>query len=257
MIASTDAEQLRALYRNASRHSQYQIMPDFLAAVVDPDALDKKWNRYEKERMDYIAKKIDLRGTKVLDVGGNTGYFSFEALTHGAREAVCYEGNPEHCEFMRVAARAFNKRLSVKNAYMTFDAQLEEGRFDVSIVLNVLHHVGFDFGDKGIDIEEAKRYIIKNLNWFADKTTYMVFQIGFSWMTNYDHPLFPNGTKGEMIDMVRAGITDVWDEVAIGIARERGGATVYEDLSPANIGREDSLGEFRNRPLFILRSRKH
>lgn len=257
MIDPADAEQLRALYRNASRHSQYQIMPDFLAAVVDPHALDKKWNRYDKERMRYMAEKIDLRGTKVLDVGGNTGYFSFEALDHGAREAVCYEGNPEHCEFMRVAARAFGKRLSVKNAYMTFDAPLEEGHFDVSLVLNVLHHVGFDFGDRNIDIEAARRYIIKNLNWFADKTTYMVFQIGFSWMTNYDHPLFPNGTKGEMIDMVRAGITGVWDEVAIGIARERGGTTVYEDLSPANIGREDELGEFRNRPLFILRSRQH
>jgi hypothetical protein len=60
-----------------------------------------------------------------------------------------------------------------------------------------------------------------------------------------------------MIDMVRAGIAGHWDEVGIGIARANEGITVYEDLSPTNIAREDHLGEFRNRPLFILRSRQH
>ncbi|MCB9170791.1 MAG: hypothetical protein H6597_03810 [Flavobacteriales bacterium] len=255
MITKEQTERLKDLYRSASRHSQYQIMPGFLAELVDPGQLNKLWDRFERERMEYFTRKVDMRGKRVVDIGANTGYFAFEALEAGAREVICYEGDADHVEFMRIAAEMFNKPLVVHQEFMDFKNPLEEAPVDVVLLLNVLHHVGFDFGEKDIDIEEAKGRIVKNLNWFADQTRYMIFQIGFSWMTQYDKPLFPNGTKSEMIAWLLPLLIDHWEVIEIGIAEVREGATRYEPLGERNIERNDAIGEFRNRPIFVLKSK--
>ena len=58
-----------------------------------------------------------------------------------------------------------------------------------------------------------------------------------------------------MIELVRQLDAD-WAVQAIGIAERHDGRVVYRDLDARNIDRDDSLGEFLNRPLFILRSRR-
>jgi hypothetical protein len=59
-----------------------------------------------------------------------------------------------------------------------------------------------------------------------------------------------------MIDFVtgRARRAD-WTIDAIGIAQRSDGVVQYRPLDGRNIERDDALGEFLNRPLFILRSR--
>ncbi|MBL8002784.1 MAG: class I SAM-dependent methyltransferase [Flavobacteriales bacterium] len=245
---------LRELYARTTKHSHYQIMPDFLAEVVDPVSLNKRFSRYEAERMTYFTAHVPFAGARVLDVGANTGYFAFESLEAGAAEVVAVEGNSEHAEFLRSAAQAFGKPVKVVEGYLDFKGPLNGAPYDIVLLLNVLHHVGDDFGDPTIGIEQAKEEIIRNLNYFADKTRYLILQIGFSWKTNYAFPLFPNGTKGEMIEMFRRGVAGHWTVEAIGIAREEGGETLYRELDAGNIVREDHLGEFRNRPVFILKS---
>lgn len=85
----------------------------------------------------------------------------------------------------------------------------------------------------------------------------MAFQMGFNWMGNKNTCLFTNGTKAELIDYVKAGCQDAWDILAIGIAvNDPQGHIVYQDLNGENIHRNDALGEFLNRPLFIMKSKK-
>lgn len=254
--APTEAgiQRLKELYGRVSKHSHYQIMPDFLAGLVDPTALNKRYSRYDVERMSYFQKHVDFVGAKVVDVGANTGYFSFAAAEAGAAEVIAYEGNREHAEFLRTAAELYHKPVTVLEEYMDFNGPLPGSPFDIILLLNVLHHVGDDFGDQALNIEQARKLIIANLNHLADKTKHLILQIGFSWKTNYDFPLFAHGTKGEMIEMFREGIAGHWDLVAIGIAREEEGQTIYRELDAGNIAREDHLGEFRNRPVFILKS---
>lgn len=247
-------ERLRELYARTTKHSHYQIMPDFLSSLVDPVELNKRYSRYEIERMDYFCKHVALSGSRVMDVGANTGYFAFASAAAGAAEVVAYEGNPDHAEFLRTAADLFKKPVTVVHDHLDFKSPLLGAPYDVVLLLNVLHHVGDDFGDREIGIDQARGAIITNLNYFADKTNALILQIGFSWKTDYSLPLFPNGTKAEMIEMIRKGVVGHWDIVAIGIARERDGVTVYEELNEGNIAREDHLGEFRNRPVFILKS---
>ncbi len=256
MTKNLVSNQLKDLYLLTSKHSHYQRMPQFLEGSIDPAALGKQWNRYEKERMSYFTGKIDFKGKKVADIGANTGYFTFEAIERGAGQVVSYEGNPTHADFLRIAAKEFGKNILVRGEMLDFQTKLQDGPFDIVLLLNVLHHVGDDFGDTLNYVSEAKAKIIENLNWFATQTGFMVFQIGFSWMTDYSKPLFPNGTKGEMIEMISTGIKGHWEIVEIGIAQQDQTGTRYVPVDARNIERDDTLGEFRNRPVFILKSLK-
>jgi hypothetical protein len=81
-----------------------------------------------------------------------------------------------------------------------------------------------------------------------------VLQIGFCWKGNRNHILFGNGTKQEMIEFVKGAIEGAWSIEHIGVAEGTKSAPEYNELSPENIQRRDDLGEFLNRPIFILKS---
>jgi hypothetical protein len=115
----------------------------------------------------------------------------------------------------------------------------------------VLHHVGDDFGDSALDMATAKQQILDKLNWLSGFADTLVFQLGFCWKGNRKLLLFENGTKEEMIDFIEKGVKSTWNVQALGIAEKTEGIT-YCKLTHENINRDDSLGEFLNRPLFIL-----
>jgi hypothetical protein len=83
----------------------------------------------------------------------------------------------------------------------------------------------------------------------------LVLQIGFNWHGNIEQPLFLKGTKREMINFVTDGTENNWEICSIGVAQSVEGEIVYCDLNESNIERNDSLGEFLNRPIFIMKSR--
>ena len=58
-----------------------------------------------------------------------------------------------------------------------------------------------------------------------------------------------------MIDFVKEGIKNLWDIIDIGIAEKNNNSIEYHKLNKNNIERDDSLGEFLNRPIFIFKSR--
>jgi hypothetical protein len=57
-----------------------------------------------------------------------------------------------------------------------------------------------------------------------------------------------------MIHFVKNAINGYWKIDSIGVAEEINSITKYNDLNNFNIERKDTLGEFRNRPIFILKS---
>ena len=248
-------EDLINYYSNKSKHSNYQVLPEDLKSLLKPDDVRTR-TRYEKERLDYLLKKISMKGKTLLDIGGNTGYFSFEAVRAGAKSAHCYEGNKEHAEFVQLAARALNNegRITVTNGYFSFDGSFR-GRYDIILLFNVLHHVGDDYGDKDLTAKEAQDVIANQLNSLIENTDTLVYQMGFNWKGDIDKPLFEKGTKQEMIDFVRAATKGLWEISAIGVPERLDGQIIYKDLNDKNIARDDSLGEFLNRPIFILKSK--
>lgn len=248
---------LKNLYTKTSKHSSYQILSHRLSLLLG-DGIKVK-SRYESERLSFILENINVKGKTILDIGGNTGYFTFELIENGAKSVDYFEGNKVHSDFVKLASIVLDisDKIQVKNKYLNFsnDEELEGSYHDITFLLNVLHHVGDDFGHKKITIDRAKKNIITHLNYFADKTSLLVFQFGFNWKGDPRHCLFKNGTKKELINFVLDGTKECWDVLKIGIAEKREEGIRYFTLNNKNIERNDSLGEFLNRPLFILKSR--
>ncbi len=246
-------EKLKNLYLVTGKHSEYQLLAHNLDEIVHMQyVLEKK--RYEQERMNYILKTIDLKDKIVLDIGGNTGFFSFESIAAGAKKVDYYEGNDAHAEFVGIAADLLRctEHISVYQYYYSFND--EEQDYDFIFNLNVVHHIGDDFGKAG-SLEEARGQMIRCVNNLANKTKTMAFQMGFNWKGNRNTCLFENGEKDEMISFIETGCKEYWEIVRIGIAEKQTDSVEYRDICADNRYREDELGEFLNRPLFIMKSK--
>jgi hypothetical protein len=236
-------ENLKLLYAQSSKHSNYQILPQILKPFINEDDIEVK-SRYEKERLDYMLKQINPRGLSFLDIGGNSGYFSFELLAHGAKNIDYYEGNTAHAKFVQRASEMLklDNQLHVFNEYYDFQKKLER-YYDVTLLLNVLHHVGDDYDDKNLSLNKAKQRISKSLNAMAERTTILIFQLGFCWKGDRNLFLFEGGTKKEMIDFVSESIKEYWTIEHIG-EPVSGNKIIDENLVNDNIIRNNSLGEF-------------
>jgi hypothetical protein len=247
-------EKLKGLYQNTSKHSNYQILPNCLKPIISNDDLVIN-SRFEAERLKFLKSQFDFLEKKIIDIGGNTGYFSFQSIEEGASEVDYIEGNKEHAEFVKFAADDLKLNINVFNKYLNFD---DESEFsldaDVILLFNVIHHLGDDFGDQTISMEKAKKLMADSINYFQNKTDILVLQMGFCWKGNRNLLLFENGTKKEMIDFVKKATDKKWEVIAIGIGEEDQDGTIFNLLNEKNIDRNDSLGEFRNRPIFILKS---
>ena len=254
MARASRLAQLRKQYSVTSKHSNYQILAPQLQAFM-PQGDFETHSRYEDERFSVIRDAIDLDGTAVLDIGGNTGYFTFEALAAGA-SVTYFDGNQSHADFVATAGEVLNvqHRLNVRNRYYLFDGT-GHSNVDVVFLLNVLHHVGDDYGDARISIEKARQSIIDSLVSISRSTRRLVFQLGFNWKGDTSQPLFKGGTKQEMIDFLRAQLSDVYEFDRIEVADVVDGQVVYEDVDDINIQRRDDLGEFLNRPLVFMTSK--
>ena len=250
-------EKLKILYAQKSKHSNYQILSKRLSLIIGENEIEVK-TRYESERLKYILKSVDVKGKKILDIGGNTGYFSFQLIDNGAQKLHFYEGNKVHSNFVQLAANVLKveDKIKITNDYFSFNDDLGNKKYDVIFLLNVLHHLGDDYGNKEISIELAKQKIIKQLNSLANKTSLLVFQLGFNWKGDCNLGLFEKGTKSELIDFIISGIKNYWTPIKIGIAEVVKNGIEYFDMNKNNIVRDDSLGEFLNRPIFILQTLK-
>lgn len=81
----------------------------------------------------------DLRGKTVLDVGCYYGFFLHEAIRRGASRAVGIEADPERFRIAGTLAGLYEGKVEVHQGLLE-DVSLTE-RFDVVLLLNVLHHV--------------------------------------------------------------------------------------------------------------------
>lgn len=250
-----EIEELKKLYHNVSKHSNYQVLASELVECFEGEVLDIK-TRYEKERLECMLSNVCIEDKRVLDIGGNTGYFTLELLRHGASEVYYCEGNQEHAEFVRMAASilGYCDSINIENKYYSFGFDAKGNDVDVCLLLNVLHHVGDDYGDPSLSVSEAKREMIRSLNYMSSRCSVMVFQMGFCWKGDREKPLFRAGTKDELIEFVSEGVKEHWKIDSIYIPEMENDEIVYRKPTPENLIRQDSYGEFLNRPLFIMSS---
>lgn len=246
---------LLELYKINSKHSNYQELTKSLSELLGVSSLEVR-GRQESERLKAIAKHVEFDGKTVLDIGGNTGFFSFSALEYGARLVTYFEGNEAHANFVQLAASILGveDRLRVNSEYFNFLNANLSSKSDICMCLNVVHHFGDDFGDRDQSRDMAREGMVTNINAMANFAKTLIFQMGYNWKGDVTEPLFRGGLKREMIDFVTTGTTDHWTIDAILVAEPDAQGYVYKLANSTNLDRFDQLGEFLNRPLFIMRS---
>ncbi|HGY5298795.1 TPA: hypothetical protein ACNU26_004232 [Aeromonas salmonicida] len=121
-------------------------------------------------------------------------------------------------------------------------------------MLNVLHHIGDDFGvvsDERGCLASAADMLRK----YSSLGSYLVFQMGYNWKGDLNKPLFNNGTKSEVIELLESVTAGYWDIISTLIAVQTSTGVTYLPKNDENIVRNDEYGEFLNRPIFILKSK--
>lgn len=245
-------ETLRNLYMKESKHSNYQVLSTRLGRVLG-EHLEVN-SRYEKERMEYISDNIDINNKKILDIGGNTGFFTLESCDLGAQKVDYYEGNQNHAQFVKLASELLGnaQKVDVHPEYYMFEKS--DKKYDIIFCLNVVHHLGSDFAEED-NILNAKARMVECVNKMARITKKLVFQMGYNWCGNPKFCLFENGTKKEMEEFVQTKTAECWKIAKIAVAEKNGTEIVYRDITEENNIRKDEMGEFLNRPLFIMESK--
>jgi hypothetical protein len=242
---------IKNLYNSISKHSHYQLLPKSVEKIVGNVFQEIK--RYEYERFDYIKDNINLKNSSILDIGSNTGFFTISSIENGAKNATAYEGNEQHSLFLNSIANEFKFDVDVISEYFYNTDNLDKN-FDITFLLNVVHHLGDDFESNDIDMITAKSKMIDMINDISKVTRYLVFQMGYCWKGNKELLLFENGSKTEVIDFIKTNTADYWDIEQIGIFDKN---LKYENINTTNIDKFIEFGEFGNRPLFILKSKKY
>lgn len=237
------------LLSTPSKHNSYQTLHPCLKSALENDIQIS--GKAERARWEFMLRSTNFKGASVTDIGANTGYFSFGAVEAGARRAIAIEGNKEHAEFLLYCARklGLQDRLLVSNRYFDFGYEAEEFT-DITFCLNVLHHIGDDFGNQKLTITAARKKISAHIRALANTTKRAWIQIGYNWKGDVLHPLFPNGTKREIKDFMRDACGSIWEIKKTAVFNPENSS--YEDADERLMARFDSIGEFLNRPLFLV-----
>jgi hypothetical protein len=190
---TTTVEQLRELYGEKSKHSQYQSIPDFISQALGySETIDQDW-RGDRARLAHIqATSPPQPGQAWADFGANTGFFTL-SLAHANPQArfLAIEATPSHASFIALLAQHFGlDNVGVLNAAIGADDLARIGACDVLLHLNVLHHAGHDF-DAGrvTGAGDFDAYAVDYLAALRTCARRLVFQVGSNLWGDKQRPL--------------------------------------------------------------------
>ena len=273
--------QLQQLYRDSSKHANYQNVPAFVREALGyEEAIDESW-RGDTARYAYLLQELTLHPHQtVADIGANTGFFVL-SLAHRYPDCqfVAYETHPNHVDFIRLVVDAFELGNVTVQAQSVDLAGLDDlPVFDVILHLNVLHHAGHDFdADLVNGPQEIAVYAKSYLSKLAKKASLLAFQLGYNWGGDKTQPIIATQNQTAMVSWL-SGLFDRtgWQVAAMAFAtRNELGDIVFKNL-PAELAGAPHLaqtdnpgltraidsyhleqfkGEFYRRPMVIGRSK--
>lgn len=284
-MISDPRELLRTLYFDDSKHSCYQSVPEFAQQLLGFSGPPNQLRRDDSSRYNYLARNLDFRGKRVIDIGANTGYFSLNLAHTFKAHVYAYEANENHAKFIRMLAdycAIDNIDVCTQGVSSHTINRLPE--VDVILLLNVLHHIGVDFDtDLVRDRAELELGMVDYLRKVRTKSTTLVFQIGYNWGGNNAIPIVADGDEaskitftlriinqaGWQVDKISLPVfTDTIEFVTLNAASVTNSRSIVSPLldffakwsvylqryAVINVGQTRSgSSEFFRRPLFICR----
>lgn len=243
------------------REDIYQTYHPFIQQKLNrsaPGAVGPKSITLDKERAVFMFARKSSADQKVLDIGANQGYMSIEAALRGAQHIDAFESNEVDGAFLSQAASLFPELQAVSAQPVNYEFEHEnKERWNYVICLNVLHHIGRYFDAHVQDLSQAKALMAQHLRRLLNPRACIWLQLGFNWQGNTHQPMFKHGTKREMTEFVVEMLGQSAKVAAIGIYNPKDHAyeeVMYGDWTHALWQRIDDLGEFGNRPLYLIES---
>lgn len=271
------AGQLHALYREPSKHHAYQSVPDFVSdALGYRETIDDRW-RGDHCRLNYLLSVLPVAQWQSLtDIGANTGFFTL-SLAHRfpQLQVTACEPDRTHAKFIRTIANTFGMRnVEVIPKGVTLRSLSGFQRKDAALLLNVLHHAGYDFDASLPRTRDAfDMHARQYLGALAAKRAHLVFQMGSNWGGDKNHPLVPRDAHADKLRYMAGLLLDGgWRIRRVAYPTRVNGIVTYIDLPtplvadlndlPLAVGDHAILsaiapydldqfpGEFYKRPLF-------
>lgn len=277
-------ELLEQLYNDQSKHSNYQNIPTFVQKELNySETINEEW-RGDTPRYNYLLQELTFApNTIVGDVGANTGFFTL-SLGESFPETrfIAYEPNPNHAYFIEVVKKHFRlENVRVKRTPIILENLDSLEIHDTLLLLNVLHHAGYDF-DTHLDknIESFKEYAKAFMQKVRQKTSQLVFQMGYNWGGNKKNPIVhPEDDIGKIVFSSNIFNESGWEITQIAIATRDSNRVIIYRNTPKHIVRRIAegkiehtlpelkkflesmnlsqfIGEFYRRPIFICDSRQ-
>jgi hypothetical protein len=271
-------DELRSLYADASKHSQYQSLPAFVSEVIGyQEVIDQGW-RGDASRLDYIrSRRLPASGEHWADFGANTGYFTLSlAKEHPETHFTAIEANDNHARFIRRIAEAFKMtNVTVQSAALGLNDLGSVPSVDVLLHLNVIHHAGHDFDQAHVPtIAAFDAYAVRYLRALRARAQEMVFQMGSNWGGDKALPLVPVSADTEKLNLMAGYLVNAgWELESIAYPRKDPGGVVYHSVDATiptllqapqrdksslasqlgDLNLDTFPGEFYRRPLFQCR----
>lgn len=267
-------DELRKLYADASKHSVYQNVPDFVSAELGySETIDETW-RGDRPRLAYLLSAAQPAEAQTwMDFGANTGFFTL-SLAHRFPQSrfVAVEANPNHARFIeRVALHFGLSNVEVIPRAIGIRDLHSLPRVDFLLHLNVLHHAGHDFDRELVpDRSSFPGYAVRYLEALRGQAEGMLFQLGSNWGGDKELPLVAMRDDQEKLSMFESWLRDAgWKPRRTAYPRKHADGRIdYDDLAepvaplPAAQGStapltrdwkmlDDFPGEFYRRPLFL------
>lgn len=272
-------DELRRLYADASKHSVYQNIPDFVSEELGyAETIDEAW-RGDRPRLAYLTElRVPAHGERWIDFGANTGFFTLslaKQYPHATFTAV--EANPNHARFIERIANYFQMdNVEIVGRAIGLEELHLLPQCDFLLHLNVLHHAGHDFDTTLMPSRpHFAGYAQRYLALLRERAKGMFFQMGSNWGGDKNQPLVSAQNNVEKLKTFTAWLRSAgWHIRATGYARLENDNTVrYSGLTETEIhalnvesARTNPLletaidrfslkefpGEFYHRPLFLL-----
>lgn len=269
--------ELQRLYSDASKHSVYQNVPDFVSAELGyTETIDESW-RGDRPRLAYLeTRRTPKAGERWMDFGANTGFFTLSLARHFPEtQFTAIEANPNHAQFIDRISQYFGmENVEVIQQAVGLEDLSELPTSDFMLHLNVLHHAGHDFDASLVpNKSEFGQYAQHYLTRLRKRTNSMLFQMGSNWGGDKAKPLIESRhdmeklvtfygwlrsahwNLSEIAYPTRDGTGRVcYVDVSKYVRQKLGNSSELNDINSDNsdvFGLEQFLGEFYRRPLFL------
>lgn len=243
------------------RDDIYQAYHPFVVqqlATAAQSGAGRKGITLDAERAMFMFDNQDVAGMSMVDIGANQGYFSVECALRGARRVRAYESDPTDGAFLADVSAYFPALKAIEVCPYAYDFNRSDADEKGGVIcLNVLHHVGRYFDGHVTSLPAAKALMGRYLQGLLASGSDVWLQLGYNWQGDPLRPMLPNGTKREMTAFVLSLLEDKGRVEKIGIYNPDSlafEAVAYADDGNPLWNKLTHLGEFANRPLYLIKS---